>query len=212
MNVQPLADLVMVEVDEARKTRGGLVLPKEISPEVEEGRAVSFGPDVAPETRQEIELAGGGVIYGALDHEANSYREGGRKYLFIRAKDLMGTLFLGGGDRMPRIQSALGSWTLMVWQEAKDTLLGGLLIRPVQGAKAHFTGVVKLAGPRADEVYRDGRYFFEQFSDFKWWTERDVRYAFVPQSAIYCEIPERTADVHLAPSEVASEEYAETMR
>ena len=48
------------------------------------------------------------------------------------------------------------------------------------------------------------RYFFEQFSDFKSWAENGKRYAFVPHSAIYCEIPEREADVCLAPSEVAS--------
>lgn len=124
----------------------------------------------------------------------------------------MGALFLGRGDRFPRIQSALGKWSLMVWEEAKETLLGGLLVRPVQQAKAHFTGNAVIAGTGTVEIERGKRYFFEQFSDFKSWSENGTRYAFVPESAVYCEVPAREADVCLAPSEVASLEFEESVR
>lgn len=212
IEVQPLADLVMVQVQDIRREKDGLLLPKEVQPDLEEGKAVAYGPDVPAVLRQDIEMSAGGVIYGALDHEATSYEREGEKYLFIRCKDLMGSLFLGRGDRFPRIQSALSKWVLMVWEEAKDTLLGGLLVRPVQRAKAHFTGTVIMAGPGAPEIERGKRYFFEQFSEFKSWEEGGKRYAFVPFSAIYCEIPEREADVHLAPSEVASEAFEASLK
>lgn len=212
MNVNPLTDLVMVQVCNVKKERSGIIIAKEVQPDLAEGKAVAYGPDVPSAMREDIEMSAGGVIYGAFDHEAHTYEQNGEKYLFIRAKDLMGSIFLGRGDRFPRIQSALGKWVLMEWEEAKDTILGGLLLRPVQKAKAHFTGTVIMAGPAAPEVERGKRYFFEQFSDFKSWEEGGKRYAFVPYSSIYCEIPEREADVHLAPSEVADEAFEASMR
>lgn len=212
IDIQPMGDLVMVRVDKSRKERNGLLLAPELSPELEEGTAVAYGQDVPFAMRGEIESCAGGVVYAALDHEANSYEKDGVKFLFIRSRDLMGALFNGQGDRLPRLQAALGKWVLVEWEEAKNTLLGGLLARPTQGAKAHFTGKCVMFGERLKDIERTKRYFFEQFSDFKWWQENEKRYAFIPYSAMYCEIPDRSADVCLAPDEVASEEFAESMR
>lgn len=212
IDVHPLGDLVMIEVPEIRVERLGIILAKETQPDLEEGKAVAFGPDVPDAAVEEIRLCGGGVIYGALDHEATRWDHDGKKYLFVPAKDLMGALFLGDKERILRTQAALGKWVLMTWEEAKDTILGGLLVRPVERAKAHFTGTVIKAGPRAHEIEEGKRYFFEQFSEFKSWTEDGKRYAFVPVRSIYCEVPERTADVCLAPSEVASPDFEAAMR
>ena len=212
-NIEPLGDLVMVRVGEARKERAGLILPKEVQPDIWDGQAVAFGRDVPEATWEEINSCGGGVVFGAGDHEARSYEADGWKYLFVPAKDLMGAVFPGTGDRFPRVvQVALGKWVLMEWEEAKGTMLGGLLVRPVQTAKAHFTGTALLVGPLADEIEAGKRYFFEQFSDFKSWTEGGRRFAFVPASAFYCEIPTREQELCYAPSEVASPEFEEAVR
>lgn len=212
IDVEPLGDGVMVKVSNPRAEREGLVLPKEIQPDLEEGMAVAYGPDVPQETRDAIESCGDGVIFAAGDYEARTWNVDGSVYRFVPASDIMGALFPGEGDRVPRIQEALGKWSLMEWEEAKGTLLGGLLVRPVERAKAHFTGLAIMHGPKADEIENGKRYFFEQFSDFKSWHEGKTRYAFIPYGAIQCEIPERTADVCLAPSEVASPEVEAALR
>ncbi len=210
-DVQPLADLVMVEQIEHKVEKNGLVLPTELQPDLEEGRAVAFGPDVPEEAVETMKLCGG-VLFGHLDHEARACDFDGKRYLFIQYRDLMGAVFLGKASRIARIQEALRKWVLMSWEEAKGTLLGGFLLRPVEKSQAHFTGTVIKVGNRADEIEVGKRYFFEQFSGFKSWTEDGVRYAFVPVDHIYCEIPERTADVCLSPAEVASPEFSEAYR
>ncbi len=204
IDVAPLYDLIMVQVAEKpRVSRSGLILAKEVQPEIEEGLVVAFGQDVSRETKDRVAESLCGVMFAAEDHEANSYYHDGKKFLFIEEHKIFASAILGNGDKMPRIQAALGKWTLMEWEEAKETILGGLLVRPVLGSKAHFTGKAIMCGPTAYDMEPGKRYFFEQFSDFKSWAENGKRYAFVPYSSIYCEIPDREADVCLAPSEVA---------
>lgn len=213
IDVSPLYDLIMVQVtDKPRVSRSGLILAKEVQPEIEEGLVVAFGQDVSRETKDRVQESLFGVMFAAEDHEANSYYHDGKKFLFIEEHKIFAAAILGNGDKMPRIQDPLGRWSLMEWEEAKGTLLGGLLLRPVVGSKAHFTGQVVMAGPRADELEKGKRYFFEQFSDFKSWAENGKRYAFVPMSAVYCEIPEREGEVCYAPSEVVSDKFAEALR
>lgn len=205
IDVSPLFDLVMVQVaNTPRVSRGGLVLPKEVQPEIAEGLVVAFGSDVSENTKEKIHASLGGVLFGAEDHEATAYEREGKKFLFIQEHQIFASSILGTGDRMPRIQESLGKWSLMEWEEAHGSLLGGLLVRPVLGSKAHFTGKAIMCGPTAYDMEAGRRYFFEQFSDFKSWAEGGKRYAFVPYSAIYCEIPDREADICLAPSEVAN--------
>ena len=204
IDVSPLYDLIMVQVtDKPRVSRSGLILAKEIQPELEEGLVFAFGQDVSRETKDRVVESLCGVMFAAGDHEANAYYHDGKKFLFIEEHKIFASAILGNGDKMPRIQSPLGKWSLMEWEEANGSLLGGLLVRPVLGSKAHFTGKALMCGPTAYDMEPGKRYFFEQFSDFKSWAENGKRYAFVPHSAIYCEIPEREADVCLAPSEVA---------
>lgn len=205
IDVSPLYDLIMVQVTEKpRVSRSGLILAKEVQPEIEEGLVVAFGQDVSRETKDRVTESLFGVMFAAEDHEANSYYHDGKKFLFIEEHKIFASAILGNVDKMPRIQSPLGKWSLMEWEEAHGSLLGGLLVRPVLGSKAHFTGKAIMCGPTAYDMEPGKRYFFEQFSDFKSWAEGGKRYAFVPYSAIYCEIPDREADVCLAPSEVAT--------
>lgn len=65
IDIQPLSDLVMVEVDATKREKAGLLLPKEVQPDLEEGKAVAFGPDLSTVIRREIEMCAGGVIYAA---------------------------------------------------------------------------------------------------------------------------------------------------
>jgi co-chaperonin GroES (HSP10) len=205
IDVSPLYDLIMVQVtDKPRVSRSGLILAKEVQPELEEGLVVAFGQDVSRETKDRIQESLFGVMFAAEDHESNSYYHDGKKFLFIEEHKIFAAAIFGNGDKMPRIQAPLGKWSLMEWEEAHESLLGGLLVRPVLGSKAHFTGKALMCGHTAYDMEPGKRYFFEQFSDFKSWAENGKRYAFVPYSAIYCEIPEREADVCLAPSEVAN--------
>lgn len=205
IDVSPLYDLIMVQVtDKPRVSRSGLILAKEVQPEIEEGLVVAFGQDVSRETKDRVQESLFGVMFAAEDHEANSYYHDGKKFLFIEEHKIFAAAILGNGDKMPRIKSPLGRWSLMEWEEAHGSLLGGLLVRPTLGSKAHFTGKAMLCGPSAYDIEIGRRYFFEQFSDFKSWAENGKRYAFVPYSAIYCEIPDRVDEVCLAQSEIAT--------
>lgn len=92
------------------------------------------------------------------------------------------------------IKRVIGSKVFVEWEEAKEDLLGGLLVRPDPQRARHYTGVILKVGPDADPVLVEGqRVFFEQFSDFEKFQSPDGkrRFAFLRDTDCYAVIPER---------------------
>lgn len=85
---------------------------------------------------------------------------------------------------------------LVDWEEAKDELAGGLLVRPDTHKKIHYTGVVLATGPGADPSIEPGmRILFDQFSNFqKLWNHEVGRMALISeraQGSAFAIIPHR---------------------
>lgn len=197
------------ELPEARRSRGGVFMPDRIQPEVAEGIVRRIGTDCGVEIKE-----GEWVVIPA--RQGQRYEWGGCYYRLVVEDDVMGVVlpmtgYLQEGYLTERMVRVVGRWVLTEWEEAKDTILGGRLLRGSVGKKAHFTGLVMMSGPKAEDVEPGERYFFEQFSDFRSWQEGTKRFALMPYEAIYAEIPPRTEEVCLADSEVASPDFEKSM-
>lgn len=86
---------------------------------------------------------------------------------------------------------------LVDWEEARDELLSGKLIRPDTHKKLHYTGVVLSTGPDVDPGIEPGmRILFDQFSNFqKLWNHEVGRMALISeraQGSAFAIIPHRT--------------------
>jgi co-chaperonin GroES (HSP10) len=93
------------------------------------------------------------------------------------------------------VKEVNGDRILCEWEEAKNDLLGGRLVRPDTHRAAHYTGVIlKVGNGVEDEDIEVGkRAFFEQFSGFEKFQSPDgkKRYAFVAVDAVLALIPLR---------------------
>lgn len=89
----------------------------------------------------------------------------------------------------------IGSKVFVEWEEAKEDLLGGLLVRPDTQRERHYTGIILKRGidVSEDALVEGARIFFEQFSNFEKFQSEDgkKRYAFVKEEAIEAVIPHR---------------------
>lgn len=94
-----------------------------------------------------------------------------------------------------KIKTVLGDRVLCEWEEAKEELLGGLLVKPDTHRSAHYTGIILKRGLDVgeEELQEGARIFWEQFSGFEKYQSEDgkKRYAFVKEDAIHAVIPKR---------------------
>lgn len=85
-------------------------------------------------------------------------------------------------------------YLLVIWEEAKESLLGGKLVRPDTHKGIQYTGIIKKASPHVDEDLKPGkRIFFEQFSSPLGFIDSKTkkRMAIIRESACLAIIPQR---------------------
>ncbi len=92
MNIQPLADRVIVQpLDAEEKTKGGIVLPDTAKEKPQEGKVVAVGKGKVSEDGKVIPLelkAGDRILYGKYSGSEITTKEG-NEYLIMREEDVL---------------------------------------------------------------------------------------------------------------------------
>ncbi len=91
MNIQPLADRVVVKSLEAEtKTKGGIVLPDTAKEKPQEGDVVAVGPGRVTDEGKHVPMElkkGDRIIYSK--YAGTEYKDGTDEYLILRESDVL---------------------------------------------------------------------------------------------------------------------------
>jgi len=94
MNIQPLADRVIVErVDALEKSAGGLYIPDTAKEKPQEGKVIAVGKGKRKEDGTVIPLdvkKGDRILFGK--YSGNDVTVNGKEYIIMREEDILGIL------------------------------------------------------------------------------------------------------------------------
>lgn len=94
MNIQPLADRVIVErVDAMEKSAGGLYIPDTAKEKPQEGKVIAVGKGKRKEDGTIIPLdvkKGDRILFGK--YSGNDVTVNGKEYIIMREEDILGIL------------------------------------------------------------------------------------------------------------------------
>jgi len=94
MNVRPLADRILVRrVEEAEKTRGGIIIPDSAKERPLEGKVIAVGSGKRTEDGQIIKLdvkAGDRILFGK--YAGTEIKVDGVEHIIVREDEVLGVL------------------------------------------------------------------------------------------------------------------------
>jgi chaperonin GroES len=94
MKIKPLADrLLVLRVDEEKKTKGGLIIPDTAKEKPQEGKVIAVGPGKVTETGKRISLTvkkGDRVLFGK--YSGNEIKIKDVEHLIMREDDILAIL------------------------------------------------------------------------------------------------------------------------
>lgn len=98
LTFEPIGDYCLVEPLNANETAGGIVLPDGAMIETPRGRVLKVGPGIHTQTGAFLEplVKPGDIVAGAVivkdAYGSMKWKEGGKEYLVVRSRDLMGKI------------------------------------------------------------------------------------------------------------------------
>ena len=94
MKIRPLGDRILVlRVDEEKKTKGGLIIPDTAKEKPQEGKVIAVGPGKVTETGKRISLEvkkGNRVLFGK--YGGNEIKINDVEHLIMREDDILAIL------------------------------------------------------------------------------------------------------------------------
>jgi len=94
MKIKPLSDrIVIIRVEEEKKTKGGILIPDTAKEKPQEGKVVAVGPGKVNEKGERIPLdvkKGNRVLFGK--YAGNEIKIDGVEHLIMREDDILGIM------------------------------------------------------------------------------------------------------------------------